>query len=102
MKNNEKKKEALEVFKVISIVVATVVILTAVFIACKYYLYDYFQGSELPRLVEVGASCLNLHCSGHPQGYSKSYIKSTGVGFGSFQPYHMYVFRLSTSEALRS
>lgn len=21
---------------------------------------------ELPRLVEVGASCLNLHCSGHP------------------------------------
>ena len=31
-------------FKVISIVVATVVILTAVFIACKYYLYDYFQG----------------------------------------------------------
>lgn len=44
MENKEKKKESLEMFKIISIVVATAVILTAVFIACKYYLYDYFQG----------------------------------------------------------
>ncbi len=47
MEKKEKRKEALEVFKVISIVVATAIILTSMFIACKYYLYDYFQGIKV-------------------------------------------------------
>lgn len=59
MEKNEKKKEALEVFKIISIIVIVAVVLTAVFIACKYYLYDYFyeikvnaQKQEIEKMME--------------------------------------------------